>query len=531
MYCIKYINKNILNILYIFEPRILKTKIMSTLQLREASLEQELNIPVKIAVAKGDGIGPEIMEETLRILEAAGANIEPEFIEMGEKVYLSGNSSGIESKAWQAIGESKVILKAPITTPQGKGYKSLNVTLRKSLGLFANVRPVESLFPYVHSNFPHMDVVIIRENEEDLYAGIEHRQTQDVYQCLKLITRPGCERIVRYAFEYAKAFGRKKVTCMVKDNIMKITDGLFHKVFEEIATEYPGIANETQIIDIGSARLASRPENYDVIVTANLYGDIISDIAAEIGGSVGMCGSANIGRNVAMFEAIHGSAPDIAGQGIANPSGLINAAVSMLAHIGQTQVGDRVKNAWLTTLEQGYHTADIYQEDLSIQKVGTREFADRVISNLGRTPKKLAPSALEGGSGNIVIPEYLRRQEEKELVGVDVFLDWQGTDPDELGEALSMPDLFKLKLKMITNRGVKVYPNGLKETYCTDHWRCRFVGIDARTGKSEPMYDKIDFEQVIALLSRLYALGYDVIKIENLYEFNGARGFSLGQGE
>ena len=504
---------------------------MSTLQLREESLKKELNIPVKIAVAKGDGIGPEIMEATLRILEAAGANIEPEFIEMGEKVYLSGNTSGIESGAWESISDSKVIFKAPITTPQGGGYKSLNVTLRKSLGLFANVRPVESFFPYVHSNFPHMDVVIIRENEEDLYAGIEHRQTQDVYQCLKLITRPGCERIVRYAFEYAKAYGRKKVTCMVKDNIMKITDGLFHKVFEEIAAEYPGIENETQIIDIGSARLASRPVNYDVIVTANLYGDIISDIAAEIGGSVGMCGSANIGTNVAMFEAIHGSAPDIAGKGIANPSGLINAAVSMLAHIGQTEVGDRVKNAWLSTLEQGYHTADIYQEGLSLQKVGTREFADRVISNLGRTPNKLSKSALESGTGRIVIPEYVRRQEEKQLVGVDVFLDWQGTDPDELGDALAKLDAYKLKLKMITNRGVKVYPQGLKETYCTDHWRCRFVGIGARTGNMMPKYDAIDFEQVIALLSRLSSLDYDVIKTENLYEFNGARCFSLGQGE
>ena len=223
-------------------------KKMNTLELREKSVRRELNLPVKVAVAKGDGIGPEIMEATLRILEAAGANIEPEFIELGEKVYLSGNTSGVGSGAWETISGSKIILKAPITTPRGKGYKSLNVTLRKSLGLFANVRPVASLDPFVPTHFPEMDVVIIRENEEDLYAGIEHRQTQDVYQCLKLITRPGCERIVRYAFEYARAYGRKKVTCMVKDNIMKITDGLFHKVFDEIAPEYPEIASETQIL-------------------------------------------------------------------------------------------------------------------------------------------------------------------------------------------------------------------------------------------------------------------------------------------
>jgi isocitrate dehydrogenase len=444
---------------------------------------------------------------------------------------LSGNTSGIESNAWDSINESKLILKAPITTPQGSGFKSLNVTLRKSLGLFANVRPVEALSPYVPTHFPKMDVVIIRENEEDLYAGIEHRQTNDVYQCLKLITRPGCERIVRYAFEYAKAYGRKKVTCMVKDNIMKLTDGLFHKVFDEIALEYPDIKNETQIIDIGSARLAAKPENYDVIVTANLYGDIISDIAAEIGGSVGMCGSANIGKNVAMFEAIHGSAPDIAGQGIANPSGLINAAISMLAHIGQTKIASKIKNAWLTTLEEGYHTADIYQEGKSVQKVGTQEFANQVISNLGKTPQKLAKSVLEQGSGNIHIPEYIRKLEQKELVGVDVFLDWQGSDPNELGDSLSKIEATGLKLKMITNRGVKVYPQGLKETYCTDHWRCRFVGVESSVAGQQPNYVAVEFEQVVALLSKLNHLGFDVIKTENLYEFDGKRGFSLGQGE
>lgn len=491
---------------------------------------KQLNTPVKVAVAVGDGIGPEIMRATLKILEAAKANIEPEFIDLGEKVYLSGNTSGISSNAWDSIRRNKIMFKAPITTPQGKGYKSLNVTLRKSLGLFANVRPVTALHPYVPTNFPKMDILIIRENEEDLYAGIEHRQTQDVYQCLKLITRPGSERIVRYAFESAKAYGRKKVTCMVKDNIMKLTDGLFHKVFDEIALEYPEIENDTQIIDIGSARMATRPENYDVIVTTNLYGDIISDIAAEISGSVGMCGSANIGENVAMFEAIHGSAPDIAGKGIANPSGLINAAVAMLVHIGQTEVADKVKNAWLVTLEQGYHTADIFQNALSLQKVGTDEFADRVIANLGQTPENLTKSTLTEGSGTVHIQKYIRKQEQKELVGVDVFLDWQGNDPNVLGTELSKPNVYNIKLKMITNRGVKVYPEGFEETYLTDHWRCRFVGYNDETGKESP-YAGVKYGHVLELLTKLYHLGFDIIKTENLYEFNGKPGFSLGQGE
>jgi isocitrate dehydrogenase len=486
---------------------------------------------VKIAVAEGDGIGPEIMKATLKVLKAAGAKIETETMALGEQVYLSGNSAGIEKSAWDVIAKNKVILKAPITTPQGKGYKSLNVTLRKSLGLFANIRPVTALHPYVKTNFPNMDVVIMRENEEDLYAGIEHQQTEDVVQCLKLITRPGCEKIVRYAFEYAKAYGRKKVTCMVKDNIMKLTDGLFHNVFKEIALEYPEIQSESQIIDIGSAKLAASPENYDVIVTSNLYGDIISDIAAEIGGSVGMAGSANIGTNVAMFEAIHGSAPDISGQKIANPSGLLNAAVMMLAHIGQSEVADKIKNAWLATLEAGYHTADIYQKEISVKKVNTDEFANEIIARLGNTPKSLPLSEISKGSGTIEIPEYKRKISQKELVGVDVFIDWQGSDPNRIGTELSKVNAHNLKLKMITNRGVKVFPNGLKETYCTDHWRCRFVALDAKIKTESPIYKAIEFEHVVALLSKLNQKGFDVIKTENLYEFDGKRGFSLGQGE
>ena len=486
---------------------------------------------VKIAVAKGDGIGPEIMDATLEILKAAGARIEPAFIDVGNAVYLSGNTSGITSEAWDIVRATKVILKSPITTPQGKGYKSLNVTLRKSLGLFANIRPVISLSPYVQTNFPEMDVVVIRENEEDLYAGIEHRQTQDVVQCLKLITRPGCERIVRYAFEYARAYDRKKVTCMVKDNIMKLTDGLFHNVFDEIGAEYPEIEKDVQIIDIASARLATRPEDYDVIVTSNLYGDIISDVAAEIVGSVGLAGSANIGTEVAMFEAIHGSAPDIAGLNLANPSGLINAAVMMLAHIGQQTVADRVKNAWLATIEHGYHTKDIFTQGRSTKKVSTDNFAKQVIERLGTAPENLKASALSKGNGRIVIPEFSRKPVEKKLVGVDVFIDWAGSDAGKLGKGLDALGSYNLKLKMITNRGVKVYPYGIPETFCTDHWRCRFVSVKARVANDEPIYQEINYEQVVALLSRLNSSGFDVIKTENLYEFDGKRGFSLGQGE
>ena len=354
-----------------------------------------------ITVAHGDGIGPEIMTATLKVLQAAGARIAPEIIEIGEKVYQAGHSSGIAPDSWASLRRTKVFLKSPITTPQGGGFKSLNVTIRKTLGLYANVRPCISYSPFVATKHPKMDLVIVRENEEDLYAGIEHRQTDEVFQCLKLITRPGCEKIVRYAFEYALAHGRRKVTCMSKDNIMKMTDGLFHQVFDEIAAQYPGIETEHQIIDIGAARLATRPERYDVIVTPNLYGDIISDIAAEMTGSVGLAGSANIGEHVAMFEAIHGSAPDIAGRGIANPSGLLLAAVMMLVHIRQSEVATCIHNAWLRTLEDGVFTADLQGtgEARIGRPFGSMDFADAIVDRLGSGPKKLRAAEYVDGVG------------------------------------------------------------------------------------------------------------------------------------
>ena len=264
-----------------------------------------------ITVAYGDGIGPEIMESTLEILREAQADIKINVIEVGKKIYEKGFNSGLMPSAWEDLNNTRILLKAPITTPQGGGYKSLNVTLRKKLGLFANVRPISSFYPFIATKFPEMDVVIVRENEEDLYAGIEHRQTDQTYQCLKLVTRQGCEKIVRYAFEYALANNRKKVSCFSKDNIMKMTDGIFHKVFDEISKEYPEIKNDHYIIDIGTARLAAKPEIFDVIVTMNLYGDIISDVVAETSGSVGLAGSANIGKDYAMFKQFTDQLPTL----------------------------------------------------------------------------------------------------------------------------------------------------------------------------------------------------------------------------
>jgi isocitrate dehydrogenase len=415
-----------------------------------------------------------------------------------------------------------VFLKAPITTPQGGGYKSLNVTTRKFLGLYSNVRPCMSLHPFVSTKHPVMDIVIVRENEEDLYAGIEHQQTDEVVQCLKLISRPGCEKIVRYAFEYAKQQNRKKVTCFTKDNIMKQTDGLFHQVFEEIAKEYPEIENEHWIIDIGAAKMADTPEAFDVIVMPNLYGDVLSDVAAQITGSVGLAGSANIGEECSMFEAIHGSAPRRAGQNVANPSGLLQGAIMMLNHIGETAVAEKVQNAWLKTLEDGIHTYDIYKEGVSKQKVGTKEFAKAVIANLGKRPSILKPVKYSNNTA-LNLPKYKRKPSlNKELAGVDIFVQWNGTDPNELAKNIKKLEAGGMSLSMITNRGIKVWPDGFKETFCTDHWRCRFKPNEGT---------QADKSQIIELLKNALNEKIDTIKTENLYTFNGKAGYSLGQGQ
>jgi isocitrate dehydrogenase len=462
------------------------------------------------------------MSAVVDVLKAAQAPLTFEPVRLGLEVYREGVSSGVDPGAWDLIRRSGVLLKGPISTPQGGGVKSVNVTLRKSFGLFANVRPCLALAPFVPTLHPGTNLVVVRENEEDLYAGIEHRQTDEVVQCLKLVSRPGCERIVRYAFEYARRKRRRRVTCMTKDNIMKLTDGLFHRVFDEIGKEYPDIEREHMIIDIGTARVAVNPAWFDVIVLPNLYGDILSDVAAEVTGSVGMACSANIGETVAMFEAVHGSAPDIAGHDLANPSGLLGASVMMLRHLGMGEHARTVQDAWLCALEDGVHTRDIVSQQHTLRKVGTAEFAAAVIERLGRTPRRLpsstgASARLDGG---IARPPP-RLKAVKELVGVDVFFDWDQAQrrPDALAERLQAVS-GGLRLELITNRGTKVWPEGLPETVCADHWRCRFKGAGP-----------IRHADIVELLGRLSTAGLDFIKTEHLYTFDGAPGFSMGQGQ
>lgn len=513
------------------------------LGLRALSTQQA----VPITVARGDGIGPEITDATMKILSAAGAKLAPEYITVGEQLYNAGITSGLDKAAWESINRTRVLLKGPITTPLGKGVKSLNVTLRKTLGLFSNVRPVFSYSPFVSALHPKMDVVIIRENEEDLYAGIEHRQTAEVVQCLKLITVPGCERIIRYAFEYCRQQNRKKLTCVTKSNIMKLTDGTFQSIFEKMAQSYPDIKTNHEIVDIATARVAARPQNYDVIVTLNLYGDIISDVAAEVAGSVGLAGSANIGSKYAMFEAIHGSAPDIAGQDKANPAGMLSGAIMMLNYLGDHETATTVHNALLRTIEDGVHTPDI-RSPLTKLPVGTQDFAAAIVDRLGKKPEQLAPvNYVSGEASSSKAADKSGAQSHKEPVltvptkqffGIDVFVDYNPAPlspsephrcPERLSRLLRACEGGDFKLSMISNRGVLVWPNGHPDTFKADHWRCRFEATHPGAN-------------VIGLLTRLAAAekpgvapaeaqSVEVIKTENLYLFDGEPGFSRGQGQ
>lgn len=477
------------------------------------------NVP--IAVAYGDGIGPEITRATLDILKAANARIDPIEINIGKQAFDAGIKTGIADDAWQTLRDTKVLLKGPITTPQGGGYKSINVTLRKSFGMFANVRPVKTFEPFVKTKHAGVDMIIFRENEEDLYSGMEYRQTLDTCHSIKFMSRTGSEMIIRYAFEYARTHGRKKVTCLIKDNIMKISDGLFHKSFKLVGEQYPEIEKESLIVDIGMARVADTPEHFDVVVTPNLYGDIVSDIASQISGSIGLAGSFNLGHGCAMFEAVHGTAPDIAGKGIANPSSILNAAILMLEHIGQSDIAGIIQNAWLRTIEDGSHTGDIAKD--KSKALSTQEFAQAVIANLGNKPQQFK-AAKEEGVPVVRLPnpnETNTTLRTKRLTGVDVIVDWQGREPQEIGTLVEKAATSQLKLSAIASRGMKVYPGKVEAPVITDNWHCRFMGEEGA----------ITQDDILELLKSFNILGLQWGKVEGLFTFDNEPGFAQIQGE
>ena len=473
----------------------------------------------RVTLIPGDGIGPEVTAATRRILEAAGAPIVWEVCEAGAEVFKRGLMTGVPEETIGSLGSTRVALKGPLETPIGFGEKSANVTLRKLFETYGNLRPIREL-PGVRTPFSGrgIDLVVVRENVEDLYAGIEHQQTIGVAQCLKLMSRKGCEKIVRLAFEVAVAEGRKSVTCATKANIMKLTEGLMKRTFEEVAKEYPEIEAKTILIDACAHQLVRTPEAFEVIVTSNMNGDIISDLTSGLVGGLGFAPGANIGADVAIFEAVHGSAPMIAGKDLANPSAVVLSAVMMLRHLDEPGLALRVENALLATLEQGVLTADVAERSSS---VGTQRFADAVISMFGQAPTRFAAREQRARRAPAVVRDPVAPSQ-RSTVGADVFIE-STRSPAELGPVLErLVEGSPVRLKMISNRGTVVYPDNGALTDCVDHHRCRF--------KLRDLSGDLTTAQLLDLLARVGS-AFRFMHVETLQNFSGARAYTLAQGE
>jgi isocitrate dehydrogenase len=473
---------------------------------------------IRVTTLPGDGIGPEVMAAVEAVVTAAGANIAWEKALAGAEAFKQGIATGVPEATLQAIRETKLVLKGPLETPVGYGEKSANVTLRKLFETYANVRPVREL-PSVKTPFSGrgIDFIVVRENVEDLYAGIEHQQTPDVAQCLKVMSRTGCEKIVRTAFEVARSERRKTVHCATKANIMKMTEGLLKRTFEEVAKEYPEIEAKHIIVDNCAHELVRRPERFEVLVMSNMNGDILSDLASGLVGGLGWAPSANLGNSVSMFEAVHGSAPDIAGKGLANPSALLLAAVMMLEYIALPAIALKIQHALYVTLESGAYTADVRSEGA----LSTMAFAERIIGNLGKESAHLKVTPRTA----LKLPENVQAGTSKHVatVGFDVFVEHNGS-PEELGKTLdALSEGSALKLKMISNRGTKVYPTMDALTDCVDCYRCRFV-VRAPLSEVDATAAGID------MLARI-APKYIFMHLERLRTFDGKNGYTAAQGE
>ncbi len=477
-----------------------------------------------VTLIPGDGIGPECIESARRIIDAAGVGLTWEVRHAGESVFKQGIPSGVPQDTIDSIRRTRCVLKGPLGTPVGYGEKSANVTLRKLFETFGNIRPVREL-PGVKTPYSGrgIDLVVVRENVEDLYAGIEHMQTPGVAQCLKLISRKGCEKIVRLAFELARSEGRKSVACATKSNIMKLTEGLLKRTFEEIAKEYPDIQSWHVIVDNCAHQLVKKPEQFDVIVTTNMNGDILSDLTSALIGGLGFAPSANLGNEVAIFEAVHGSAPKYAGKNVINPTAVIGSAIMMLRYLGELEAARRIENALFVTLEEGkVKTGDVVGYDSGLATT-TTAFTDAIISNLGREPKTIAPRSYK----QLNIPRVSAdpvsvRPQQRRVIGADIFLE-SGLLPDKLGPALeTLAEGSSLKLKMISNRGTQVYPDKGTLIDCVDHYRCRFVLRDAAASLQDA--------DLLALLGRL-ASEHRWVHVEKLVEFDGQPGYTKAQGE
>ncbi|GIX04887.1 MAG: isocitrate dehydrogenase [NADP] [Planctomycetaceae bacterium] len=477
-----------------------------------------------ITVIPGDGIGPECVESALKIIEAAGVKISWEERHAGERVFKQGIPSGVPPETIESIRRTRCVLKGPLATPVGYGEKSANVTLRKLFETFANVRPVREM-PGVKTPYSGrgIDLVVVRENVEDLYAGIEHMQTPGVAQCLKLISRKGCEKVVRLAFELARSEGRRSVACATKSNIMKLTEGMLKRTFEEISKEYPDIQAWHIIVDNCAHQLVKKPEQFDVIVTTNMNGDILSDLTSALVGGLGFAPSANLGNEVAIFEAVHGSAPKYAGKNVINPTAVILSSVMLLRYLGEFEAARQIENALLVTLEDGRHmTGDVVGYD-SGRNVSTTDFTQAIIANLGRIPRTVSARDYKPLQIPRIPPDLAAvRPRTRRVIGVDIFVESEWL-PDKLGPSLEQLSTgTALKLKMISNRGTQVYPDKGTLTDCVDHYRCRFVARDPQADLSD--------REVLDLLQRV-ASQHRWMHLEKLPEFDGQAGFTKAQGE
>jgi isocitrate dehydrogenase len=483
---------------------------------------------MKIAVAKGDGIGPEIMQAVLAIFDAQKVPLEYEVVEMGKWVFDKGFSNGMTPEAQHSIEELGILFKGPMETPKGKGVKSVNVTARKTWNTYANKRVFQSLHGvetvFSKAGIP-IDITIVRENIEDTYGGIEHMPTHDVALSRRFITRPGSLQVIKYAFEMAKKKGTKRITCGHKANIMKLTDGLFLECFQQVAKEYPELKSDDIIVDDLAMKLVVRPQDFDVVVLTNLQGDIISDLCAGLVGGLGFAPSANIGDHISIFEAVHGTAPDIAGKNLANPTALLLSGVAMLRHLGLMGDAAVIENALLYTLEQGVHTGDF--GDRSIAALNTTDFAGAIIANFGKTPEQGAkpmlpnmpatPTLFKLDRNSMMVSEETQQER---IIGVDMFIE-SSEQPEYIAKKCQRHGGVKFNLVNISNRGTQVWPTGSVYTNLVNEYNVRFESLDGST---------LNQQDVLGLYVSLSG-DFKICSSELLNMWGDKRAYSLAQGQ
>ncbi|MFN2456928.1 MAG: isocitrate/isopropylmalate family dehydrogenase [Chitinophagaceae bacterium] len=483
---------------------------------------------MKIAVAKGDGIGPEIMESVLNIFKANELNLDYEFVDMGKWVFDKGFSNGMTPEAQQTIEQLGILFKGPMETPKGKGVKSVNVTARKTWNTYANHRVFQTLdgvdTVFSKAGIP-IDITIVRENIEDTYGGIEHMLTHDVALSRRFITRPGSLQVIKYAFEMAKKKGTSRITCGHKANIMKLTDGLFLECFYEVAKEYPQLKADDVIVDDLCMKLVTRPDAFDVIVLTNLQGDIVSDLCAGLVGGLGFAPSANIGDHISIFEAVHGTAPDIAGKNIANPTALLLSGLAMLRHLGFMQNAATIENALLYTLESGVHTGDF--GDKSKPGVNTTQFSETIISNFGKAPQHGAKPMLPNQPATPTVFKLEKNPmmeskegEQEKIVGVDMFIE-SNEQPERIAQKCLHHGGIKFKLINISNRGTQVWPTGSKYTNLVNQCNLRFEGLNDQS---------LTQQDIIGLYVSLSA-DFKICSLELLNMWGDKKAYSLAQGQ